>query len=85
MRWAADNDRVVITVDHKIKSRPHELAVWRDSGLRVAFLAKAFVHLQFFEQASKILGAWPRIVEAASKLQPSECLHVSVNMKIQRL
>jgi hypothetical protein len=76
---------VVVTVDHCIRTRPHEREVWRKSGVCIFFLPKGVLKMRLFEQASWIVGAWEMIQTTAASARPGQGFLVQQNKKIERL
>ena len=56
---------VVITNDHHIKSRPHEIAAWRQHQITGFVLPKQFNQMTFWTKTAFLLRWWEEIVAAA--------------------
>jgi len=78
----AANGWTVITVDHAIRSRPHEREVWRSSRICVFFLQKGVLKLRIHDQVAWVVSAWEGIVRAASRARPGQCFLLQMNRKI---
>jgi hypothetical protein len=56
---------VVVSCDHHIMTRPHEIAAWRSTGVVGFVLPKAFNQMGFWDQAAFLARWWPTILELA--------------------
>jgi hypothetical protein len=76
---------IVLTLDHAIRTRPHEREAWRSSRGRIFFLPKGVITMKLSEQASWIMGAWEGIEQTAAAAQPGQCFLIQQNKRIQRI
>jgi hypothetical protein len=76
---------IVVTLDHAIRSRPHEREAWRASRATIFFLPKGVLDLRLHEQAAWIINAWEGIAKAAVKARPGQCFLLQMNRKVQDL
>lgn len=76
-----DKKRIVVTMDMRILSRPHEVAALRQSGLRVFFLPKSAANKIGLEQLAWLAHVWPEIEKTARVAHPGECYEVRENGK----
>ncbi len=60
---------VVISGDMRIMKNPHEKAAWVESGLTIFFLAKAWMHISYWEKAWKIVKWWPEITSQSKRIE----------------
>ncbi|MEQ8391431.1 MAG: hypothetical protein RIB30_10595 [Thalassospira sp.] len=65
-------DVVAITCDHHIKSRPHEMASFKNNGLRAFVLPKLFTQYKYWDKSAFLVRWWPKIVETAETSSPGE-------------
>lgn len=63
---------VVISNDHHIATRPHEIAAWRQNGVIGFILPKMFNQLRFWEKAAYLMRWWETIIEAATVAKPGD-------------
>lgn len=61
---------IVITNDHHIRSRPQEIAAWRQHKVTGFVLPKQFNQMTFWTKAAFLLRWWEQIVVAAQKAAP---------------
>jgi hypothetical protein len=77
-------DVIVISADTRISKSPAEQEAWLQSGLTIFFL-RSFAGLPPWEQAAKLIKAWPEIVKTARKAPKGSGYLVTVQGKIQKL
>lgn len=63
---------VVITNDHHIRTRPQEIAAWKQHGVVGFVLPKMFNQLRFWEKAAFLIRWWETIIEAAKAAGPGD-------------
>ena len=65
---AGDNPKpVYVTADLGNRTVTAERQALRDSGMTVIFLRRRFHHIEFHQQAVKLLTLWPQIVRECSR------------------
>lgn len=87
VKWiplVAAREWVAITVDHRIKSRPHERAALDEARMRVVFLPKGYVDLSRWDQTCFILNNWRAIAKEASRCRAGDRFIVRMNGKVER-
>jgi PIN domain-containing protein len=77
-------DVIVISADTRISKSPAEQEAWLKSGLRIFFL-RSFAGLPPWQQAAKLIKAWPDIVKAAARAPKGSGYLVTVHGKIEKL
>ena len=77
-------DVVVVSADPRIIRSPHERAAWLESGLTTFFL-RSFADLPIWQQAAKLVKAWPDISKEARKAKRGTGYLVSVHGKIEKV
>jgi predicted nuclease of predicted toxin-antitoxin system len=83
---ADEGNWLILTQDISITKRRLELCALRESGLSIICLEKGWSSLKFYPKTAKLIGAWPNILEVASKARTQAIWSVSVgNCKIQDL
>ena len=65
---ASEGDWIIVTSDHRIRSRPLERQVWRTAKLTTFFMAEAFEQIPAWEQVRWMVDKWPLIVEQAERV-----------------
>jgi hypothetical protein len=60
---ADDPKPVYLTADLNNRKVPAERAALRDSGMSIIFFKDRFHHIEFHQQAVKLLTIWPLIVQ----------------------
>ncbi len=78
-RWA------IITHDPNIRTRPQELAAWKEHGHVIFFLAQSWSHQTFHEQAWRLVRWWPTIVQTALRAKPRDAFLVPFKGSPSRL
>lgn len=63
---------IVISNDHHISTRPHEIAAWRQHGVIGFILPKMFNQLRFWDKAAFLIRWWETIMEAAKAAKPGD-------------
>ena len=77
---------IIVSGDTNISRNPHEINAWKTAGHTIFFLTHGWIHLGRFEQASKLLAIFPRIIELAEKAKRSSAFMVPVRgAKIEKL
>lgn len=76
---------VIITIDHKILTRPAERAALESSKATAFFLAKNFLSLKLMEQGEQILKLFPKIAAVAAKAPPGALYRVQQNGKVEKI
>jgi hypothetical protein len=71
-------DWVVISGDNRISRNKHEHEAWIEAKLTFFFWAPAWLALERWQQASKIIKWWPAIVDQASKIAPGAGFKIPV-------
>ena len=70
---------VIISGDTQISERLHEREVWRQAGLTTIFLAKGWMNQGIWDQAWRLVGWWPAIVDMAGRVSPGAAFEIPVN------
>jgi hypothetical protein len=65
-----------ISEDRRIRQRPHELAVLKQSNLIGVFLTKGWNQAGLWDRAALLIGWWPHIVAAATAATPGQVFDV---------
>lgn len=63
---------IVISNDHHIATRPHEIAAWRQHGVIGFVLPKAFNQMRFWDKAAFLIRWWEAIMDAAGAAKPGD-------------
>ncbi len=71
---------VVISGDMRIMKNPHEKAAWVESGLTIFFLAKAWMHISYWEKAWKIVKWWPEITSQSKRIESGTSFIVPIRV-----
>jgi len=83
---ATESDWVIVSGDTNISRNPHEVEAWKAAGHTTFFLSPGWTHLGRFEQASKLLALFPRIVDLAMKTKRGSVFMVPIRgAKIEKL
>ena len=75
---AKEGEWTIISGDSRISKNKHEREVWRRAGLTTFFLAPGWMNIGFWEQSSKFVRWWPRIVEQTQFVQPGAVFEIPV-------
>jgi hypothetical protein len=67
----------VITRDNQIKKKPHERKAWKEAGLPVVFLAKNWMHFDFWDIAWRFIRYWPSIKDIIERSRVSYTLTIN--------
>ncbi len=67
---------IAITNDHHIRTRPHEIAAWRQHGVIGFVLPKMFNQFPFWTKAAYLIRWWETIVASAAVAQPGDMYFV---------
>lgn len=78
-----ETDWVIISGDQCIRKNPHEIKAWKAAGHTTFFLKKAWMTLQFWEQAHKMVKCFPELIDCAEKSERGQQFQVGVNGKIE--
>jgi len=62
-------DWVVVSGDMRIFKSPHLKQVWIQSKLTAFFLAKGWMHQQFWDQAWWLVRWWPQVIKQAQLME----------------
>jgi predicted nuclease of predicted toxin-antitoxin system len=74
---------IVITADHKTRSRKEELLALRRERVIVFFFAKEFNNKTIETRTNWFLGQWQQIEQQATIAQPGDCFLVPRKGKIR--
>ena len=74
---------VLVTVDQRIRSRPHEREALH--ATTAFFIAPFFLKQKFWAQAVWLIRYWPRLEEVAMAMAGGTCIFVQQNGKMQLL
>lgn len=85
MPVVAKHGWIVVTDDNRIRKRPSERALRTELKLTTVFLAGSMANLRMWDQATKIVHAWPAIEAGLEHAQRGTCLLVSLHGKVERL
>lgn len=67
---------VIVSADRRITRNRHEREALRRAALTTFVLAKSWMHQEFWEKASRLVGWWPDIVKQAELVQPGAIFEV---------
>jgi hypothetical protein len=67
---ASEGEWIIVSGDLRITRNPHEREAWLESRLLAFFFAKGWMNVPFWEQASRLVHWWPRIIDQAQKIAP---------------
>ena len=76
---AAEGGWIIISGDFRISRNPLERRAWKEAQLLTFFLAKAWRHQKFWDQAWRLVRWWPFIVQQATLVRPGAAFEISVN------
>ena len=82
LQWLKGRERVVVTADKHIRSRPAEIAALKESGVTALFLERFWAKLDFWQQAAWLVGRWPRIVQFTASVTPGTCAAIQQRGRI---
>jgi hypothetical protein len=82
LQWLKGRERVFVTADKHIRSRPAEIAALKESGVRALFLERFWAKLDFWQQAAWLVARWPQIAEFASTATPRTCATIQQRGRI---
>jgi hypothetical protein len=85
LRWLAGRERVFITADKHIRSRPAEIAALKESGVTALFLERFWAKLDFWQQAAWLVARWPQMDQFASNASPGTCATIQQRGRIRLL
>ena len=80
-----EDEWIVISGDHRIDRNPHLRQAWRQSGLIVFFLSKAWTTIPPLQQHSKLALILSAIIERAQRAAPGSGFSISLNGKIEQI
>ncbi len=80
-KLAGEVDWIILSGDTNISRNPHEIAAWKAAGHTIFFLKSGWMHLQGFEQASKLFHRFPDILKLAQKAKKGSGYIVPVTGK----
>ena len=78
-KLASEGSWVVVSGDHDLLAVPHVVKVIRENKLVAVVMKKGFTNLELYECASKIVKAWPRIIECAQRSKPGDIWTLAVS------
>ena len=78
-------ERVFVTADKHIRSRPAEIAALKESRVTALFLERFWSKLDFWHQAAWLVVRWPQIERFASGAPPGTCAGVQQRGRIHLL
>jgi hypothetical protein len=64
---ASEGGWVIVSGDNHILKKPHELKVWKESGMTGFFMLGGWTERDFWEQAWMLTRWWPTIMQAAKR------------------
>jgi hypothetical protein len=76
---------VLVTGDHRLRSRHGERAVFRQARLIAFFLEAGYTNKTRRVQIQWLLGQWPAIEALAAAAQPGDCYVVPQRGKLRKL
>jgi predicted nuclease of predicted toxin-antitoxin system len=85
LQWLKGRERVFVTADKHIRSRPAEIAALSASGVTALFLERFWAKLDFWQQAAWLVGRWPQIDQFASSASPGTCATIQQRGRIRLL
>ncbi len=78
----SEKDWVIISGDQRIRSNPHELKAWKAAKHTTFFLKRAWMTLEFWDQAQKMVKCFPGLIKQAEKAPLGSQFQLGVNGKI---
>jgi PIN like domain len=85
MQWLKGQNRLFVTADLRIRSRPSESAALKGTGVTALFLERFWAKLDFWQQAAWMVARWPRIEQFASSASPGTCAMIQQRGRIRLL
>src|SRR5262249_34421386 len=85
LQWLKGQDRLFVTADLRIRSRPSESAALKGTGATALFLDRFWAKLDFWQQAAWIVARWPQIEQFASRVTPGTCAIIQQRGRIRPL
>jgi hypothetical protein len=80
------SDWVILSGDAAISRNPHEVKAWREAGHPIFFLKHAWMHINGWEQASKLFHRFPDILKLAQKASNGDAFMVPIRgEKIEKM
>jgi len=78
-KLAEETGWVIISGDLRISRNALEREAWKQARLTTFFLAKAWSHHAFWDQAWRLIRWWPYITKQAGLVDPGAAFEVSAN------
>lgn len=75
----------MLTLDRRLRTRPHERAALEQSGLLVFILAPGWAREAYWPKVTGIIRWLPRIIEAAEAFRPPGLLGVPYRGRPDRI
>jgi len=72
----------IVTQDNQIRKRSLEKKAWQESNISIVFLQKAWINLNLWEMAWRMIKYWPGLKESVSLNRKNESFQLSINGKI---
>lgn len=82
-KLAEEAEWVILSGDVAIRSNPHEVAAWKQSGHTIFFLKAGWTNFEPWLQIQKLAKCFPEIIKLAQRAKPGDCFVVTVNGKIE--
>jgi predicted nuclease of predicted toxin-antitoxin system len=83
LHWLTGRERVFVTADKHIRSRPAEVAALKESHVTALFLERFWSKLDFWQQAAWLVARWPQIDQFASGASPGTCASIQQRGRIR--
>jgi hypothetical protein len=78
-----ERDWVIVSGDQCIRKNPHEIIAWKSAGHTTFFLKKGWMSLSFWDQAQKMVKAFPELIRCAEESERGTQFQVGVNGRIE--
>jgi hypothetical protein len=85
LTWLIGRDRVFVSGDRHIRTRPLEVAALRQSGVTALFLSPFWSKLEFWPQAAWLVKQWPNVEKFAGSASLGTCARIQQNGRIEPL
>jgi PIN domain-containing protein len=85
LQWLEGRDRLFVTADKHIRSRPAETGALKETGVTALFIERFWAKLDFWQQAAWLVGRWPQIGQFASSASTGTCATIQQRDRIRLL
>jgi hypothetical protein len=83
--YVAEQEWIAITVDKRVKRRPHELELVESTGIRMVHLAGGFEQLTRWPQIRWFVEHWEKIAKETYRCGRGDQFVVSIRGKVERV